>query len=75
MCLLQLDVKISEIYAVIPSSGKREYCFGTDYLSFDTIKIVCVCVCVCVRECQGYVCTTVGDMRTLTVYFKTLGEC
>ena len=34
VCLFQLgNSRISEIYTVVPSSGKREYCFAIDYMS------------------------------------------
>lgn len=62
---LQLgNLRISEIYAVVPSSGKKEYCFAVDYKALIQIKyknILCV---------TGNMCTTVREMWTLTVYLN-----
>ena len=59
VCLLQLDdFRIPEICAVVPSSGKREYCFPVDYMTL----IHTITVFLCVYDNQGNMCTTVRVM-------------
>lgn len=64
---LQLgNLRISEIYAVVPSSGKKEYCFAVDYKAL--IKINYKIFCVCDRE----ICVQlIREMCTLAMYLKT----
>lgn len=46
VCLLQLDpLRVPATYAVVPSSGKRAYCFAVDLHGINTnYKNICVCV-------------------------------
>lgn len=69
MCLLQLyHLRTPTIYAVVPSTGKREYYFAVDCMAL--IQIIKICLCVTVnkiviqqlRECEHYVFENIKEM-------------
>lgn len=69
MCLLQLDLlRVSATYAVVPSSGKRAYCFAVDYMAL--IPIIKIVLCVCdsktgtqqLGKCEHYLFENIKEM-------------
>lgn len=69
MCLLQLDpLRAPATYAVIPSSGKRAYCFAVDCMAL--IPIIKIFLCVCdsktgiqqLGKCEYYLFVNIKEM-------------